>query len=134
MIAEHMAAAKALLSAVTVYVDQAPGSPSYPYVVLRTAFRDEAAPSVSGVHDSLTFRVAATAVGVNGDSARIVADLAGAALRDVRPTVTGRVCGPIHLAASSGAPVPDMDVTLPGTQAGHPVYVVDVWEWQSDPA
>lgn len=135
MIAAHFAAAKALLTGLTVYEDSAPDEKgrSYPFVVLRTAFRDEDAPTVLGVHDSWTFRVSATSVGKNGTSARVVSGAVATKLRDVRPAVTGRVCGPIHLSATSGEPMPDLDVTLPGS-AGHPVYVTDVWEWQSDPA
>lgn len=136
MIVEHLTAVKALLSGVTVHEDVLPGAQTraaYPAVVLRAAFRDEAALTVLGAHDSVTFRFSTTSAGLTGDSARITADKAAAALRDVRPTVTGRVCGPIHLAASSGQPMPDLDVQV-ADSTSHPVFITDVWQFASDPA
>lgn len=133
MISEHLDAAKALLVGLTVE-ESAPKTPSYPYVLVRVAPRDEAALTVVGQHDSFTFRVATTVVAVNPDSANIIASQVAGMLRDKRPGVAGRTCGPIALAGSSGSPVEDLDVNLPGTATRHPVTTTDVWEWQSDPA
>lgn len=136
MIVEHLAAVRSLLAGLTVHDDLLPepqSRASYPAVVLRAAFRDEAALTVMGAHDSVTFRFATTCAGLTGESARIYAGKVAESLRDVRPSVAGRVCGPIHLAASSGQPAPDLDVQV-ADSTSHPAFLTDVWQFASDPA
>ena len=133
MIREHVAAVKALLTAVladAVYDGEAPSAadPTTPerYVVLWPDNGDPQAEHLCGTSSTVTMLIQTTAVGKTADQARWVADKVFPALLDVRPTVAGRVCDPIR--HDTAQPIRRDD------DAGGWFYAVDVWRLVTRPA
>lgn len=130
----HATAVLALLTGagLTVHDGAVPANPDYPYAVLYVGTGDRGPASITMASDQQTYSMQVTTVGATAASARIYAARALAALLDITPTVTGRVCWPIRLEAAQ-PPREDRDITIPGT-ATHPVYAVDVYRVASRPA
>lgn len=119
----------ALSSSITVYEDDVPDEPSFPYVVLRMSTGDEQAEMLCGVSNEADWWAWLTCVGETGMSARVVAREVRAALADSVLTVAGRVCTPLR--KESSLPVqPDRDVVIPGTNL-HPMFGVDGYHFTS---
>jgi len=130
----HATAVLSLLTGagITVHDGAVPANPAYPYAVLYTNPGDRDATNLDYSSDVQTYDVQVTSVGASAAAARITADKVNTALVDVTPTVTGRTCWPLRVAATQTARE-DRDVTIPGT-ATHPHYAVAVYRLQSVPS
>lgn len=118
-----------LPSEITLYEGQVPDEPAFPYVVLRMATGDESVTHLCGTTDDADVWFYFTCVGLTDAAARVVARETRARVLDVRPSITGRSCGPIRK-GSSLTIQPDQDVTLPGSNL-HPMFGVDGYHFIS---
>lgn len=129
----HFQVFRALLStlpvSITLYQDDIPETPSFPYAVLRMSTGTESAERLCVDSNAADFWAWLTCVGTTGDSARVVARETRARLVDARPVVAGRTCTPIRK-ESSLTIQPDRDVVVPGTNL-HPLYGVDGYHFIS---
>jgi hypothetical protein len=130
----HAEAILALLAAadpsLVVYDGRVPASPAYPYCVLYLGW-DAERTGLCHVADKFNGRAQLTSVGATAPAARIVAQRVAAALKDVVPTIAGRVCWPIEHEFGQ-PPQEDRAVHLDGT--GFAVYAVDEYRVSSVPA
>lgn len=117
----------------TVYPDEdgnTPATPSPPYVRVYSHVErpfDAGPNNLGGASSTWTTRWWCHCIGANEYAAGAVAMRVRAALLDVRPTVTGRACGPIRQEASQ-PPRRDEDL-------GYPVFdATDVYRLTSTPA
>lgn len=135
MIVAHVNALAALLTAQGLavskgYPTDAAGVPivlpDRPYVVL-THDSGKSSRDFEARSESRYFRFRTVVVGDSDDAVSIAAAKVFAGLLDVRPAVSGRVCGPIdHV---------DTDETRPDTDSNPPVFVgVDEWALLTAPA
>ena len=118
------AAFEALITGVTVYKDQVPSPPSFPYVFVTTNFPTvNSRSSARSVH-SRALRSRTVVVGLTGASVRIIAQKLTNALEGKRPTVAGWVLGAIESVSNDQPLLPDNDVTINGV---HPLYQPFDW-------
>lgn len=130
----HATAVLALLTGagITCHDGTVPANPTYPYAVLYTNAGDRDTTNLDYSSDVQAYDMQVTSVGASAAAARIVADKVSTALVDVTPTVSGRTCWPLRVAATQTARE-DRDVTIPGT-ATHPHYAVAVFRLASVPS
>ena len=117
---------EALLTGFTVYKDKVPASPSFPYVLVSTNFPAVAERSNARRVLAEHLRSRTVAVGLTGASVRIVAEKLTRCLEGKRPVVAGWSLGVIESVPNSQPLQPDLDVTLPGTNA-NPLYQPFDW-------
>ena len=117
---------EALLTGFTVYKDKVPASPSFPYVLVTTNFPAVAERSNARRVLAEHLRSRTVAVGLTGASVRIVAEKLTRCLEGKRPVVAGWSLGAIESVPNSQPLQPDLDVTLPGTNA-NPLYQPFDW-------
>jgi hypothetical protein len=110
---------------VTVYRDDVPTTPSYPYVFLQTSF-----PTVTGrsaarsvQYRELTART--TVVGLSVRSVEIIAGKVADRLEGARLNILGWNLGAMESRPNDQRIQPDRDVTIPNI--GHPQYAVLDW-------
>lgn len=127
MTGEALAAGfEALLVGMKVYPGVVPETPTYPYVLVVTAF-----PSVGGRAQSRsvqfrTLRPRTIVVGLTASSVRIIAQKVVDSLEGKRLVVKGWNVGAIESSPNEQPLLEDMDVTIPGT-AAHPLYQPFDW-------
>jgi hypothetical protein len=94
---------------ITVYVDQVPAKPAYPYLVVWGAAGDplEAAERLAGWAGEISTNHQITAAGLTVDDVIGAAGRCRLALHRRRPTVAGRRCGDLTVATNGSRPVPD---------------------------
>ena len=117
---------EALLTGFTVYKEKVPASPSFPYVLVSTNFPAVAERSNARRVLAEHLRSRTVAVGLTGASVRIVAEKLTRCLEGKRPVVAGWSLGAIESVPNSQPLQPDLDVTLPGTNA-NPLYQPFDW-------
>lgn len=117
---------EALLTGFTVYKDKVPASPSFPYVLVTTNFPAVAERSNARRVLAEHLRSRTVAVGLTGASVRIVAEKLTRCLEGKRPVVAGWSLGAIESVPNSQPLQPDLDVTLPSTNA-NPLYQPFDW-------
>lgn len=117
---------EALLSGFTVYKEKVPASPSFPYVLVTTNFPAVAERSNARRVLAEHLRSRTVVVGLTGASVRIVAEKLTRCLEGKRPVVAGWSLGAIESVPNSQPLQPDLDVTLPGTNA-NPLYQPFDW-------
>lgn len=117
---------EALLSGFTVYKDKVPSNPTFPYVLVTTNFPTVAERSSARRVLAEHLRSRTVVVGLTGASVRIVAEKLTRCLEGKRPVVAGWSLGAIESVPNSQPLQPDLDVTLPGTNA-NPLYQPFDW-------
>jgi len=115
---------ESLITGVTVYKDQVPATPSFPYVYVTTNFPTVADRSMARSVQSRVLRSRTTVVGLTGASVRIIAQKLTNALEGKRPDVAGWVLGAIESVSNDQPLLPDNDVTINGQ---HPLYQPFDW-------
>jgi len=115
---------ESLITGVTVYKDQVPATPSFPYVYVTTNFPTVADRSMARSVQSRVLRSRTTVVGLTGASVRIISQKLTNALEGKRPDVAGWVLGAIESVSNDQPLLPDNDVTINGQ---HPLYQPFDW-------
>lgn len=130
----HFEAVRALLEPFgkPVHIIDAPGSPTYPYVLLWGSPGLLQAAEADGVQDDIDDLVGVTHVAATPEAALVVVDRVRSYLMGARPVVEGRHVQPLRLFDSRNVEV-DRDVTMPATNR-HPAYAVDLYRLVSEPA
>lgn len=111
---------------VTVYRDQVPADPSWPYLVVWGAagVPVEAAERLAGYAGEISTTNQITAAGLTVDDVLGAAGRCRAALHRQRPAITGRRCGDLSAVPTSGRPVPDPQTAGGGqTVYSLPIFV-----------
>jgi hypothetical protein len=127
MIRAHVAAVKALMTFGVVYDGVVPDRTTGAYRVLYADSGSIASDDLAHSSTWRQWRFMTTSVGTTPEQARAFAEHAQSELVGVRPTVSGRSCGPIYHDGSR--PVDrDDDVSPPL------FYAVDSWFFMSTPA
>lgn len=129
----HLLAVKPLIEALryTVYVGDAPGAPTYPYVLLWGSGGRLVSDEADGQQDDLNDLLGVTMVATTADAALMIPPAVRAVLIGARLVVAGRHVQPLRLANSQSVQV-DQQVSLPPTNR-HPAYVVDQYRVISEP-
>jgi hypothetical protein len=109
----------------TVYRDDVPADPQFPYVFLQVGFPVAVGRSTARSVSHCEFDVRTTFVGLSVRSVEIVATKTADALEGCRVEVEGWVFGALESRPNSQPIRPDRDVTIEGI--GHPQYAVMDW-------
>ena len=109
----------------TVYRDDVPADPEFPYVFLQCGFPVVTGRSVARSAVVREFDVRTTFVGLSVRSVEIVATKTADALEGCRVEVEGWVFGAVESRPNSQPIMPDRDVTIEGV--GHPQFAVMDW-------
>jgi len=115
---------ESMITGVTVYKDQVPATPSFPYVYVTTNFPTVTDRSMARSVQSRVLRSRTTVVGLTGASVRIISQKLTDSLEGKRPAVTGWVLGAIESVSNDQPLLPDNDVTINGQ---HPLYQPFDW-------
>ncbi len=110
---------------VTIYRDDVPANPSYPYVFLQTSFPTVTGRSAARTVSYREFNTRTTIAGLTVRSVEIVAGKVAAKLDGLRVSVSGWNLGAMESRPNSQWIQPDRDVTIPNV--GHPQYAVLDW-------
>ena len=109
----------------TIYRDDVPATPSFPYMLLQSSFPAVAGRSVARSVTHREFVARTTFAGLSARSVEIVMGKAALALEGCWLDVSGWVFGALESRPNDQAIRPDMDVTIPGV--GHPFFAVMDW-------
>lgn len=109
----------------TIYRDDVPANPSFPYVFLQCGFPVVTGRSAARSAVVREFDVRTTFVGLSVRSVEIVATRTADALEGCRVEVEGWVFGAVESRPNSQPIRPDRDVTIEGI--GHPQFAVMDW-------
>ena len=120
------AAFESTLTGFTVYEDNVPGRPEFPYVFVLTNFPAVAGRSVTRRVQFRHLRARTTVVGLSATSVRTISQQLTDALEGKRLTVEGWNLGAIESVPNDLPIQRDLDVTIPGT-AEHPLFQPFDW-------
>lgn len=109
----------------TIYRDDVPNSPTFPYMLLQSSFPAVAGRSVARSVTHREFVARTTFAGLSARSVEIVMGKAALALEGYRLDVSGWVFGALESRPNDQSIRPDFDVTIPGV--GHPQFGVMDW-------
>lgn len=111
---------------ITVYRDQVPAQPSFPYLVVWGAggVPLDAAERLVGYGGEITTRNQITAAGLTVDDVLGAAGRCRVALHRQRPVIAGRHCGDLTALGTGGRPSPDPQ---PAAGGGQTVYSLPIF-------
>lgn len=109
----------------TIYRDDVPANPSFPYMLLQASFPLVAGRSATRSASYREFTARTTFAGLTARSVEIVMTKAADALEGYRLDVSGWVFGALESRPNDQSIRPDLDVTIP--DYGHPQFGVMDW-------